>query len=51
VVEEAAIPPPYWVPREPRLDRAGLLSDLKSGLTVAGAELSNPTPVLSVRVR
>jgi hypothetical protein len=51
VVDEGAIPNAYWVPREPRLDRAGLLSDLKNGLAVSGAELANPTPVLSVRVR
>ena len=46
VVDENAIPSPYWVPREPRLDRLGLLNDLKTGLPVAGAELSNPEPVL-----
>lgn len=51
VVDAASVPAAYWVPREPRLDRAGLLSDLKNGLVVAGAELANPTPVLSVRVR
>jgi hypothetical protein len=51
VVDEAAVPATYWVPRDPRLDRAGLISDLKNGLTVAGAELSNPSPVLSVRVK
>ena len=51
VVDEAVILPAYWVPREPRLDRAGLLSDLKNGLEVAGVQLSNPGPVLSVRVR
>jgi hypothetical protein len=51
VVDAASVPAAYWVPREPRLDRAGLLSDLKNGLVVAGAELANPVPVLSVRVR
>jgi hypothetical protein len=51
VVDEAAIPATYWQPREPRLDRAGLLNDLKRGAEVAGAALSNPEPVLSVRVR
>ena len=51
VVEETAIPAEYWQPREPRLDRLGLLSDLKKGLPVVGAQLSNPEPVLSVRVR
>ena len=51
VVDEIAIPQPYWVPREPRLDRSGLLNDLKRGMHVAGAELGNPEPVLSVRVK
>jgi hypothetical protein len=51
VVDEAAIPAPYWQPREPRLDRAGLLNDLKHGVEIAGAALSNPEPVLTVRVR
>jgi hypothetical protein len=51
VVEEKAVPQAYWQPREPRLDRVQLLSDLKLGLPIAGAHLSNPEPVLSVRIR
>ncbi len=51
VVDEGAIPDAYWQPREPRLDRLGLLNDLKHGRPVAGAALSNPEPVLSVRVK
>jgi hypothetical protein len=51
VTEEGCIPEPYWLPREPRLDRLGLLNDLKRGVEVEGAALSNPAPVLSVRVR
>lgn len=51
VIDEAAIPNAYWKPRDPTLDRAGLLSDLKAGVPIAGAALSNPEPVLSVRVR
>ncbi len=51
VVEEGAIPASYWAPREPRLDRLGLIKDLKSGVPIAGAGLSNPEPVISVRVR
>jgi hypothetical protein len=51
VSDAAAIPADYWVPREPRLDRFGLIADLKKGVAVAGAALSNPEPVLSVRVR
>ena len=51
VTEEKSIPEPYWLAREPRLDRLGLLNDLKKGVAVSGATLSNPMPVLSVRVR
>lgn len=51
VVDEAAIPESYWMPREPRLDRLGLLSDLKKGMPVVGAGLSNPEPILSVKVK
>jgi hypothetical protein len=51
VTDEAAIPSSYWQPREPRLDRLGVLNDLKRGATIEGAALSNPAPVLSVRVR
>ena len=51
VVDEAAIPDPYWEAREPRLNRAGVLADLKRGVDVPGTHLSNPEPVLSVRVR
>ena len=51
VVDEATIPAPYWKPREPRLDRLGLLEALKTGVPVVGVQLSNPEPVLSVRVR
>src|SRR5690348_17690533 len=51
VIDEAAIPKIYWEPREPRLNRQSLASELKAGAEVAGAALSNPEPVLSVRTR
>lgn len=51
LTDERAVPSHYWRPQEPRLDRQGLLSDLKRGLDVEGAMLSNPAPVLSVRIR
>ena len=51
VIDEGAIPEPYWEPREPRLNRAELLADLKRGVDVPGSHLSNPEPVLNVRVR
>jgi hypothetical protein len=49
VVDERAIPAPYWEPREPRLNRQALLTELKQGAAISGAALSNPEPVLSVR--
>ena len=51
VLNEDAVPSIYWQPGEPRLKRQQLASDLKDGSEVAGATLSNPAPVLSVRTR
>ena len=51
VLDEAAVPSIYWEPRDPRLNRLGLLSDLKDGADIKGVALSNPEPVLSVRTR
>ena len=51
VIDEAAVPSIYWEPREPRLDRLGLLAELKQGAEITGVTLSNPEPVLSVRTK
>jgi len=51
VLDEAAVPSIYWQPSEPRLDRQKLANELRSGSEVAGATLSNPEPILSVRTR
>ena len=51
VIDEAAVPSIYWEPREPRLNRQGLVNDLKQGAEITGVALSNPEPVLSVRTR
>jgi Gp157 protein len=51
VIDEASVPSIYWEPRPPKLDRVGLLADLKQGTDVSGAALSNPEPILSVRTR
>lgn len=51
VTDETAIPQAYWVARQPRLDRQSLQADLKRGIAVAGATLSNSEPVLSVRTK
>jgi Siphovirus Gp157 len=51
VIDEAAVPSIYWQPSAPRLKRQELLTELKDGAAVEGVALSNPEPVLSVRVR
>ena len=51
VLDEAAVPSIYWEPRDPRLNRQGLLTDLKGGADINGVTLSNPEPVLSVRTK
>ncbi len=51
VIDEAAVPSIYWEPREPRLNRQGLVADLKGGAEITGVTLANPEPVLSVRTR
>jgi hypothetical protein len=51
VLDEAAIPSLYWLPSAPRLNRQGLLSDLKEGADIKGVSLANPEPVLSVRIK
>ena len=51
VVAEEKIPEAYWLPQLPKLDRQAILGQLKRGLEIPGAEISNPKPVLSVRTK
>jgi hypothetical protein len=51
VVTEEDIPCEYWVPQPAKLDRQTILSELKRGVGIPGAHLSNATPVLSVRTK
>src|SRR5215472_18823325 len=51
ILDEAAVPSIYWQPVAPKLNRQGLLSELKDGADIKGVTLSNPEPVLSVRTR
>lgn len=51
VTDEKVIPGVFWEAREPRLNKAGLLAELKRGVVVPGATLTTAEPVLMVRVR
>jgi hypothetical protein len=51
VIAEERIPETYWLPQPPKLDRQSILRELKRGLEIPGAEMSNPKPVLSVRTK
>jgi hypothetical protein len=51
VLDEGAVPSIYWQPSAPRLKRQELLSELKTGAEIEGVALSNPEPVLSVRIK
>ena len=51
VISDQSIPPVYWLPQPLKLDRQGVLTELKRGATIPGAELSNPKPVLVVRTK
>ena len=51
VIAEERIPEAYWLPQPPKLDRQAILGELKRGLEIPGAEMSNPKPVLSVRTK
>ena len=51
VIAEERIPEAYWLPQPPKLDRQTILGELKRGIEIPGAEMSNPKPVLSVRTK
>jgi hypothetical protein len=51
ILNEAAVPSIYWQPVASRLDRQGLLNELKAGADIKGVTMSNPEPVLSVRTK
>jgi hypothetical protein len=50
VTFETLIPQSYWLPQPAKLSRQALLSDLKRGLSVAGAQPS-PKPIVSLATR
>ena len=51
VMLSRAIPEAYWLPQPPKLDRQAILGELKRGVEIPGAQMSNPKPVLSVRTK
>ena len=51
VIAEERIPEAFWLPQSPKLDRQAILAELKRGIEIPGAQMSNPKPVLSVRTK
>ena len=53
VTDEKIIPSQFWVPQDPKLNRAELLRQLEGheGITIPGATLTNAPPTLSVRTK
>ena len=51
VKAEDKIPEAYWLPQPLKLDRQAILGELKRGIEIPGAEMSNPQPVLMVRTK
>ena len=51
ICDETLVPAQFFVPQQPRLDRAGLSVILKGGETVAGAVLVQGEPTIQVRVK
>lgn len=51
VIDETQVPPEYFVPQPPRLDRRSLTDALKRGTMVNGALLVLGGPAIAVRVR
>ena len=51
VIAEDRIPEAYWLPQPPKLDRQAILGELKRGIEIPGAQMSNPKPVLTVRTK
>jgi hypothetical protein len=51
VIAEDRIPEAYWLPQPQKLDRQVMLAELKRGVEIPGAQLSNAKPVLTVRTK
>jgi len=51
IVSEGDIPPAYWSPQPPKLNRQALLADAMRGDDIPGVQLSNPKLILTVRTK
>lgn len=51
VADETRVPPAYWKPQPPRLDRQGLLVALKAGTQIDGVSFADAELQLSVRTK
>ncbi len=51
VSDEKEIPGNYWIPQPPKLDRQGLLAQLKNNQSIPGASLTNGAQTVSIRSR
>lgn len=51
VLDEGAIPEPFWRPQPPRLDRKGVIAALNAGQAIPGATLGNGGTTIAVRTR
>ena len=51
ILAEERIPPVYWKPQPPKLDRLGLMAALKGGIEIQGAALGAPQVQLNVRTK
>lgn len=49
IIDESAIPAAYWKAQDPKLDKRTLLSALKEGATIPGAQLDNGGIALQMR--
>ena len=50
IIDEAEIPAKFWKPSEPTLDKRAVLDALKSKEVVPGAQLSNGSETLQIKV-
>lgn len=49
ITDEALVPSIYWKPQDPRLDKRELLTALKAGTAIPGAELSNGGETIQIK--